>query len=66
MSKFEIELVRRETEPMDIDGFMQSLYLVKYKVRLNKKLTMTREIAVWAEDELDAYTKAKHKIHEET
>lgn len=66
MSKFEIDFVKRETDPIDIDGVMQGLYLVRYKVRMNKKLTMTREIAVWASDELEAYTKAKHEIQSKT
>lgn len=65
MSKFEILRVRRYTELIPDaqgDGVSKSIYLVDYKVRINKKLTMTKEITVWATDELDAYNKAKHEI----
>lgn len=65
MSKFEIKRLSRYTELIPNargDGVSQSIYTVEYVVRINKKLTMTKELTLWATDELDAYNKARHEI----
>ena len=65
MSKFEILQVRRDTDPIENaqgDNRTQGIFTVIYKVRINKKLTMSKELTLWAEDELDAYQQARHKI----
>lgn len=68
MSKHEILQVRKDTDLVENaqgDNRTQAIFTVIYKVRINKKMTMTKELVLWAEDELDAYNKAKYKIHEE-
>lgn len=65
MSKHEILQVRRDTDLVENargDNRTQAIFTVIYKVRINKKMTMTKELVLWAEDELDAYNKAKHEI----
>ena len=68
MSKFEITKVVKGhadfADYLSVDG--ESFYQVEYKVRINKKVSMTKELLLWATDELDAYNKAKHKIGKES
>lgn len=74
MNKFEITQVLRDTESVIssmVDNEGNGRFIVKYRVRINKKLTIESEEVLFAKDELDAYNrakhfiKAKHKIHEE-
>ena len=44
------------------DNRTKAIFTVIYKTRINKKMTMTKEIVLWAEDELDAYNIAKQII----
>jgi hypothetical protein len=65
MSKFEITQVVRDTDVIaNAMGDNQDLaiFTVKYRVRVNKKLSMDSQKVLWASDELDAYNKAKQII----
>jgi hypothetical protein len=67
MSKFEITQVTRNTDEIDNamgDNQVLAIFTVKYRVRVNKKLSMDREEVLFAKDELDAYNKAKQIIKE--
>lgn len=68
MSKIEILQVIRGTDDIKDavnEGEAHALFTIKYRLRINKKLTMDSEVVVWAKDELDAYTRAKHEIAKE-
>jgi hypothetical protein len=65
--KFEITQVVKDTELILIDNAMGdnqdlAIFTVKYRVRVNKKLSMDSQKVLWASDELDAYNKAKQII----
>jgi len=65
MIKFEITQVLRDTESVIssmVDNEGNGRFIVKYRVRVNKKLTIDDEEVLFASDELDAYQRAKHFI----
>jgi hypothetical protein len=63
--KIEIVSVIRNTEAITNatgDNQARAIFTVKYRVRINKKLTMDSEEVLFASDELDAYQRAKQLI----
>jgi transcription elongation factor len=61
MRKFEILSVIRNTLENEM-GDTRAIFTVKYKVRINKKITIDGEEVLFASDELDAYNRAKQII----
>jgi len=63
--KIEIVSVIRNTEAITNatgDNQARAIFTVKYRVRVNKKLTVDGEEVLFASDELDAYQRAKQFI----
>ena len=61
MRKFEILSVIRNTLENEM-GDTRAIFTVKYKVRINKKITIDGEEVLFASDELDAYNRTKQII----
>jgi hypothetical protein len=61
MRKFEILSVIRNTLENEM-GNTLAIFTVKYKVRINKKITIDGEEVLFASDELDAYNRTKQII----
>ena len=59
--KIEIVSVIRNTLENG-EGDARAIFTVKYRVRVNKKLTVDDEEVLFASDELDAYQRAKQFI----
>jgi hypothetical protein len=67
MSKFEITQVIKNTDQIENamgNGKTLAIYTVKYRYRVNKKLSMDSEVVTWASDELEAYQFAQRQIND--